>query len=62
MAARELKRRGSGYILKVESTRTCFTSNVRGKRKNEVKDLQGFWPKQLEDGWGDSVRGADVRG
>lgn len=45
-------KRGSGYILKVESARTCYTSDVRGERKNEVRDLQGFWLEQLEDGWG----------
>ena len=35
----ELMKRGSGYILKVGATRTCYKLNVGGERKSQVKDV-----------------------
>ena len=39
MAEVELMKRGSGYILKVGATRTCYKLNVGGERKSQVKDV-----------------------
>lgn len=60
MAEVELMKRGSGYILKVGATRTCYKLNVGGERKSQGC-LQAFG---LND-WkmdGTSVKGAGIRG
>lgn len=46
----ELMKRGSGYILKVESTRICYGLDVRvGKVKSRIS--KAFWFEQLKKGW-----------